>query len=270
MLRRLLPTAVVAALLACGGITNISQLEAAETAPPLDMRFAVDESPDRPGLLTPDTAFRDGESCPPVVRFFPLLRIAGTPRQNTADTSLFYEAATRQENAGARTDLVETVTGGEASPPQMSDSPLAEQSARHDPFAGLQHLNGSPPDAIERLPRLMFMTVVVLGGCVGTLLIARRWMMRSGLVTPSQGSPRLQIVASLSIAPRSQLHIVRFDHREVLVGVDARGLQQIQVIPPAFEDVLQSSQERGAAAPAPEIANNMRGAPPKRRLFTAA
>jgi flagellar biogenesis protein FliO len=111
---------------------------------------------------------------------------------------------------------------------------------------------------------------VVLATCLGTLLLARRWLMKSGMVMESQRNPRLQIVASLSIAPRSQLHIVRLDNREVLVGVDSRGLQQMQIVPPSFDAVLRTSDEQDAMPAKVEKSNEACGTQPLRRLFTAA
>ncbi len=138
------------------------------------------------------------------------------------------------------------------------------------PFAGLEKLGESPPLAIENLPRLMFMTVLVLGTCLGTLLLGRRWLTRSGLAGKPKRHARLQIVASLSVAPRSYLHVVRLDDREVLVGVDSRGLQQMQLVPTSFDAVLQSSASQETKATKRDDATDATVSQAARRLFTAA
>ncbi len=185
----------------------------------------------------------------------------------------------RSDKAGlqpqeTKNDIVATTAAAAKDAPlpvdQATENIDADSTHTNRPFAGLEKLEESPPLTIENLPRLMSMTVFVLGTCLGTLLLGRRWLMRSGLGGEAKRHSRLQIVASLSVAPRSYLHVVKLDDREVLVGVDSRGLQQMQLVPPSFDAVLQSSASQETRATTLDDATDATASPAARRLFTAA
>jgi len=268
---------IVAALLAGGIVSDLSVTIAADSLTPIDRQPSARIADDGPHRLTPDDTFHNIEDGLSVVSPLPLMRIPAIPRSPLAVAPPSDEAGSHDETAGDRSlaGPTDTKSVGQtienAGPVQQADeADPADHTERSDPFAGLQRLGDSSPDALDNLPRLMLMTVVMLGACLGTLLVARRWLTKTGLITSSPRTSRLQIVASLSVAPRSQLHIVRLDDREVLVGVDSRGLQQIQMIAPSFDAVLQSSQERESTPVKTNKPDEVRGTQPPRRLFTAA
>ena len=228
------------------------------------------------GVLSPDAAFRnmDLDTCavPPSL---PLLNVPTVPQSHSPMIQASYEQSVGMDESAGRVARLQNVGMETAAAERV---PWAEQSVDRDstnnmkqdgPLAGLRKLGESQPLALDNLPRLVITTMIVLAACVGTLLLARRWLMRSGMVVESPRNRRLQIVASLSIAPRSQLHVVKFDDREVLVGVDSRGLQQLQMVAPSFDAVFQTSQDQDLRTTEVGESPESRRTQSAQRLFTA-
>lgn len=228
--------------------------------------------------LSPDTAFGgQAENGPAFLPGLPLLRIPSSP----------LDASTPHGSHGERTvDLRESHPAKRepsvASEPVVASTAPTDRDAQsshpveftpvrsRDAFSGLKDLERSHGAALQHLPRLAMTTLFVVGICVGTLAVGRRWMTSSGCTAGQAATGRLQLVASLTIAARTQLHVVRFDDRDVLVGVDSRGLQQVQLISPSFEAALRKAQEPEQRSSKAEETPEMRGGGIPRRLFTAA
>ena len=100
------------------------------------------------------------------------------------------------------------------------------------------------PNFQAMLARLGGGTIVVLGLCVVTLWVIRRWVNPQ----PQAGvGPRaLELKETLSLGNRCSLHLVQLGKREVLVGVDAAGIKVIVPLPHAFDDVLAQTEMPGA------------------------
>ncbi|MGD9857702.1 MAG: flagellar biosynthetic protein FliO [Planctomycetaceae bacterium] len=241
--------------------------------PPAMMPLAAD------GIwLTPELAFpSEVRELPEFFPSLPLLSIPTAQPSGRLTASLIDDAGGARRDAIANRELQDERVDNERSVAAESDvaQPGSESTAPDGAgplrsFTGLQRLGESPTNPLEHLPRLMLTTLFVVATCFGTLIFGRRWLMKSGLVAESHRNSRLKLVASLSVSPRTQLHVVRFDDREVLVGVDSRGLQQIQMIAPSFETVMRMSQEQEPRSAKAEESHDIRSGQPARRLFTAA
>ncbi len=85
----------------------------------------------------------------------------------------------------------------------------------------------------------VLLALVLVGSLVILLLVLlRRYGIGSG---PSGvGAPRLQLLASLSLAPRRTVYLVRVDGVELLVGTAGDGLRLLTELPGVRDAALQS------------------------------
>jgi flagellar biogenesis protein FliO len=103
------------------------------------------------------------------------------------------------------------------------------------------------PDAGALLLRLGTGSVLVLGLCVGTLWMGRRWL-GGGLVENKRGGNHLQIVEALPLGGRCLIYLIRAEDHQILAGVDQSGLKALLTLPESFEAALNSPPLREGAA----------------------
>lgn len=98
-----------------------------------------------------------------------------------------------------------------------------------------------PPNHKDLLLRLVLGTAVVLGLCVCTLGLTKRWLPNK----PVAASPnsQLQHIESLSLGGRCWMHLVQVADRPVLVGVDQNGLKAIVPLSESFTALLEAKSE---------------------------
>lgn len=93
------------------------------------------------------------------------------------------------------------------------------------------------PDAGALLQRLGIGTVLVLGLCVGTLWMVKRWL-GGGLVESAKAGKRLQVLETLPLGSRGLIYLIRADDQHLLAGVDPSGLKALLPLPESFEAAL--------------------------------
>jgi flagellar biogenesis protein FliO len=126
-----------------------------------------------------------------------------------------------------------------AASPVLTTAPAAPQDTK---AAGKDDLTYTaptwpePPDVRPMLLRLGVGTVVVLGLCVGSLWVAKRWMRGS----PVSGgiTSQLRLIETLPLGNRCALYLVAAGERSVLVGADASGMKTILALTDGFADAL--------------------------------
>jgi flagellar biogenesis protein FliO len=103
--------------------------------------------------------------------------------------------------------------------------------------------SGTPVDLGPVALRLAAVTVGVLIACVLTILVLRKYLhLRS--VQRSPHGQSMSVEATLRLANRSCLQVVKLDQHRLVVGCDAGGLRSVILLPELFTDVMD--------APAPE------------------
>jgi flagellar biogenesis protein FliO len=130
----------------------------------------------------------------------------------------------------------------EAAPPLQIPAPLANKAApekKQPSAAGADDLAYTPPawpdapDARAMLVRLVVGTLLVLGLCVGTLWIGRRWL--HGVPAQPGGNTQLRLVERLPLGNRCFLYLLTVQDRQLLVGVDASGMKTLVTLSEPFE-----------------------------------
>jgi len=79
----------------------------------------------------------------------------------------------------------------------------------------------------------------VLGLCVGTLWMVKRWM-GGNLVASDKRGKQLQIVEALPLGNRCLIYLIRADDHPILAGVDHSGLKALLPLPESFEATLNN------------------------------
>ena len=102
------------------------------------------------------------------------------------------------------------------------------------------------PDPKAMIIRLTLGTAIVLGLCVGTLWLSKRWL-RAIPGRPASAGP-LHLVDSLNLGNRCSVYLIGAGQRQVLVGIDASGLKSLVPLPDSFADTLTRAQDEPAAA----------------------
>jgi flagellar biogenesis protein FliO len=95
------------------------------------------------------------------------------------------------------------------------------------------------PSARSMLIRLALGTVLVLGLCVATLWIGKRWFQ---VAPESKPGSKMQLVETLALGRQCALHLVIVGGRQVLVGVDGGGIKSLVPMPADFEQSLTDLQ----------------------------
>lgn len=93
-----------------------------------------------------------------------------------------------------------------------------------------------PPDHTGMFLRLGVGTVLVLGLCVVTLRLGKKWL--TGMQPPPGPDSKMRLVESLSLGNRCVMHLVHVGNRLVLVGTDASGLKTLAPLAQGFDETL--------------------------------
>jgi flagellar biogenesis protein FliO len=108
--------------------------------------------------------------------------------------------------------------------------------------------DGPSPQSL--MIRLLIGTAVVLGLCVGTLWVGKRWLAAPAPKAAAGG--QLSLVETLPLGNRCSVHLVKVGSRQVLVGVDGAGVKSMVALPEQFGDALEEIQKHESfAAPLP-------------------
>jgi flagellar biogenesis protein FliO len=141
--------------------------------------------------------------------------------------------------------------------PQLITSVAPERTAAHgtekqerSPLAYTPPAWPEAPDPKAMLGRLALGTAIVLALCVVTLAIGRRWLRGTATAGTDQG--RIQLVETLTLGNRCNLHLVKIGGQQVLVGLDGGGLKAMVTLTEPFADRLLEMQTLGAAGAAEE------------------
>jgi flagellar biogenesis protein FliO len=97
------------------------------------------------------------------------------------------------------------------------------------------------PDPKAMIMRLVLGTAIVLGLCVCTLLLSKRWL--RGMPVKSSTAGPLSLVDTLALGNRCQVHLIGVGKRRILIGVDASGLKSVVPLTEPFEETLGDLQE---------------------------
>jgi flagellar biogenesis protein FliO len=92
------------------------------------------------------------------------------------------------------------------------------------------------PDSGKILLRLGIGTAVVLGLCVATLYVGKRWL-RPGARVRAAGS-QFQVLETLPLGNRCSILLVQAANRQLLVGVDSTGLKSLLSLPEPFKETM--------------------------------
>lgn len=103
-------------------------------------------------------------------------------------------------------------------------------------------------DFTQVVSQLVFATFGVMVLCGGTLLLAKRWLKAN--VPNKQAASELAVVESLQVNGKVQLRLVRVGQHKVLLGMDAHGLQHMEVLSSDFVDVMDQLDSNEQHAPA--------------------
>jgi flagellar biogenesis protein FliO len=96
------------------------------------------------------------------------------------------------------------------------------------------------PDTKAMISRLVTGTISVLGLCVATMLVGKRWW-RGGPIKNS-GGERLKVLESVSLGNRCTVVLVDVGGQKFLAGTDASGLKSLISVPDSFDHTLAVSQ----------------------------
>lgn len=89
--------------------------------------------------------------------------------------------------------------------------------------------------------RLGLGTLFVLGLCVVTLLLGKRWL-RVMPTTPA-GNVQLRHLESLQLGNRCVVHLIQVANRPVLVGSDPSGIKTVVPLPASFAETLMAAED---------------------------
>jgi flagellar biogenesis protein FliO len=124
-------------------------------------------------------------------------------------------------------------------------TPNSEQGAKPaTPTYDLAYHPPSWPDAPD--PKVMLLrwglaTLFVLGLCLATVWVGKRWL-RGARGGGLSGGGQLRVVEVLGLGGRCSLFLVRAGGRQVLAGVDRSGLKALLALPEPFEAALEELQ----------------------------
>jgi flagellar biogenesis protein FliO len=124
-------------------------------------------------------------------------------------------------------------------PKQAASSEKAATSA--DPWAYQPPEAPEPPDPTDLFLRLGIGTAVVLGLCVATLVLGKRWL--RGWPVKSPGGQHIRVVESLPLGNRCVVHLLKVSNRQIVVGMDTYGLKAMVSLPELFEPALKEAEE---------------------------
>ena len=88
--------------------------------------------------------------------------------------------------------------------------------------------------------RLTIGTIVVLGLCVFTIWLCKRFGIKGVPATPALA--RMKLVESLPLGQRCCVHLIHVADKPVLVAMDAGGIKSMVALPDSFAHVLQDTE----------------------------
>jgi flagellar biogenesis protein FliO len=92
------------------------------------------------------------------------------------------------------------------------------------------------PDTAAMLRRLVMGTATVLGLCVCTLLVGRRWL--RGAARGANSGDKLRLIETVALGNRCAVHLIQAGDQQVLVGIDGAGLKSLVPLTVSFENTL--------------------------------
>lgn len=144
-----------------------------------------------------------------------------------------------------------------SAPRDTNDSPIRltgwdadagqEPAARYaaGPLTYREPAAPAPVDLGGLALRLVIGTATVLGACVVSLWLARRWLPHGQPAKKGQG--RMKILDTLAVAPRGCVQLIEIEHRLVLIASDAGGIKSVTPLPQQFAENLESCTAQSAA-----------------------
>jgi hypothetical protein len=140
------------------------------------------------------------------------------------------------------------VIAGLTLPQVMLKAPAVAETPHLEATPGQESLTYNVPslpegtDARAMLTRLALGTVLVLGLCVGTLWLGKRWLGVKPL--PLGGAERqLRLVEVLPLRGRCCVYLLQAGPRQILVGADACGLRALLPLTDSFEQTLTRASD---------------------------
>jgi flagellar biogenesis protein FliO len=95
-----------------------------------------------------------------------------------------------------------------------------------------------PPDTAGMMTRLMLGTIAVLGLCLTSLWLGKRWLV--GGTRQVEAGKRLQVVETLRLGNRAFLHLVKAGSVQVVIGTDQTGFRSAVLADQPFEKSLET------------------------------
>jgi flagellar biogenesis protein FliO len=131
------------------------------------------------------------------------------------------------------------IVGGIAAPqllPEMPQAPRAAEAAAEEGPGSLIYTPPTQPAPVDPrwlLVRLVIVTALVLGLAVGSLWLGKRWLVAGA--AKAAGPKHMQVIETLPLANRCSVVLIEVGKRQVLVGLDATGLQSMVPLPERFD-----------------------------------
>jgi flagellar biogenesis protein FliO len=186
-----------------------------------------------------------------------LISIAAATPNARAQTGTHVDAASQPQPTAAQPadrlpSAARTVSNlfskQEAGEPAAKDARSANRRDRwtSGPLTYQEPQAPDPADLGGIAARLVLGTVVVLGACVVSLWLARRWL--PGGAAPTKGQGRMKVIDTLSLAHRCCLQLVEIEGRQVLIGYDAGGIRTVTPLAPSFADEEEQAELAAASS----------------------
>lgn len=88
-------------------------------------------------------------------------------------------------------------------------------------------LTEGPADLTAMYVRMGLSTVLVLGLCVGSLWIGKRWLGLGGLPAKPAGAGQLRVTEALALGRNCYVYLLDVGGQAILAGVDGTGLKTL-------------------------------------------
>lgn len=119
---------------------------------------------------------------------------------------------------------------------QPSKSATASAQSSRDDLSYTPPVWTDAPDTAAMLQRLVMGTATVLGLCVCTLWVGRRWL--RGAPRGATSGNKLRLVETVALGNRCAVHLLLAGDHQVLVGTDGAGLKSLVLLAASFESTL--------------------------------
>lgn len=145
-----------------------------------------------------------------------------------------------------------------SAPPKNSTENTSVTPPKSGPLAYKPPEWPEPPNQQGMFLRLGLGTLFVLGLCVGSIFLCKRWMGNAPQAAKSQG--QLKLIETLPLGQRCWMQLVHVGTHSVLVGGDAAGMKTIVPLPESFSTLLETTDQAApgmAAILAQRFSTNM-------------